>query len=211
MSDRDCEKCKHHTEKGCDSWDCKFEQGMKRKEIIEMLKVLKEQALKSHNDTAIIDVKKDSFIYVMNVTINSLEIDERYELEYEQIEPCEDAISRQAVLDAIEDDNRNGHYSCFASNNDAQCFKGVIGELPSVNPQDKYKKAAMDLLAEYLESEQSVISEFSGDFKKSAMMLKKRVMKYLKRLDESENTFNGLVKDMWIADYYEAESEAEHG
>lgn len=25
MNDRDCEKCKHHTEKGCDSWDCKFE------------------------------------------------------------------------------------------------------------------------------------------------------------------------------------------
>lgn len=50
--------------------------------------------------------------------------------------PCEDAISRQAVLDAIEDDNRNGHYSCFASNYDAQCFKGVIGELPSVNPQE---------------------------------------------------------------------------
>ena len=52
-------------------------------------------------------------------------------------EPCNDAISRQAVLDAIDDDNRNGHYSCFASNNDAQCFKGVIGELPPVTPQQK--------------------------------------------------------------------------
>ena len=38
---------------------------------------------------------------------------------------------------------------------------------------DKYKKVAMDLLAEYLESEQSVISEFSGDFKESAMILNK--------------------------------------
>ena len=72
---------------------------------------------------------------------------------------------------------------------------------------DKYKKVAIDLLAEYLESEQAVISEFSGDFEKSAMILKKRVMKYLKRLDEGENTFNELVKDMWIADYYKAESE----
>lgn len=72
---------------------------------------------------------------------------------------------------------------------------------------DKYKKVAMDLLAEYLESEQSVISEFSGDFKKSAMILKKRVMKYLKRIGEGEDTFNELVKDMWIADYYMAESE----
>jgi hypothetical protein len=47
-------------------------------------------------------------------------------------QPCEDSISRQAVMDAIEDDNRNGHYSCFASNNDAQCFKDVIRSLPSV-------------------------------------------------------------------------------
>lgn len=119
MNDRDCENCKHHTEKGCDSWDCNFERKMTRKEAIE-------------------------------------------------------------------------------------CNKNL-------NPQDKYKKVAMDLLTEYLESEQSVISEFSGDFKKSAMMLKKRVMMYLKRLDESENTFNELVKDMWIAEYYEAESEGEHG
>ena len=22
---RDCENCKHHTENGCDSWDCQFE------------------------------------------------------------------------------------------------------------------------------------------------------------------------------------------
>jgi len=72
---------------------------------------------------------------------------------------------------------------------------------------DKYKKVAMDLLVEYLESEQAVISEYSGNFKESAMILKKQVMKYLERLDEGEDTFNELVKDMWIADYYKAESE----
>jgi len=72
---------------------------------------------------------------------------------------------------------------------------------------DKYKKVAMDLLVEYLESEQAVISEYSGNFKESAMVLKKQVMKYLKRLDEGEDTFNELVKDMWIADYYKTESE----
>jgi len=72
---------------------------------------------------------------------------------------------------------------------------------------DKYKKVAMDLLVEYLESEQAVISEYSGNFKESAMILKKQVMKYLKRLDEGEDTFNELVKDMWIADYYKAERE----
>ena len=72
---------------------------------------------------------------------------------------------------------------------------------------DKYKKVAMDLLVEYLESEQAVISEYSGNFKESAMVLKKQVMKYLERLDEGEDTFNELVKDMWIAEYYKAESE----
>ena len=50
---------------------------------------------------------------------------------------CGDAVSRQAVLEAIEDDSRNGNYSCFASNNDAECFKQIISELPSVTPQQR--------------------------------------------------------------------------
>ena len=50
---------------------------------------------------------------------------------------CGDAVSRQAVLEAIEDDSRNGNYSCFASNNDAECFKQIISELPSVSPQQR--------------------------------------------------------------------------
>lgn len=52
-------------------------------------------------------------------------------------EPCEDCVSRQAVIDAIDDDNRNEHYSCFATNNDAECFKQIIRELQSVTPQPK--------------------------------------------------------------------------
>lgn len=39
-------------------------------------------------------------------------------------------IYRQAVLEAIEDDTRLGMYSRFASNNDAQCFKQVVNEIP---------------------------------------------------------------------------------
>ena len=71
----------------------------------------------------------------------------------------------------------------------------------------KYKNVAIDLLIAYLESEQAVIGEYSGDFKKSALKLKKQVLGYLKRLDEGEDTFNELVKDMWLSDYYKAESE----
>lgn len=26
MNERDCENCIHHTENGCDSWDCEFER-----------------------------------------------------------------------------------------------------------------------------------------------------------------------------------------
>ena len=48
-----------------------------------------------------------------------------------------DLISRQAVIDAIEEDKRNGNDSCFASNYDAQCFKQIIKELPSVTPAPK--------------------------------------------------------------------------
>ena len=99
MSDRDCENCKHHTEKGCDSWDCEFE-------------------------------------------------------------PCEDAVSRQAVLDAIEDDNRNGHYSCFASNNDAQCFKDVIRSLPSVNPQEPKIDVLDKIRAEIIEEKDFAYADF---------------------------------------------------
>ena len=48
-----------------------------------------------------------------------------------------DLISRQAVIDAIEDDNRNGMWSCFVSDDDAQKFKTVIKELPSVKQEPK--------------------------------------------------------------------------
>ena len=102
-----------------------------RKEIIEMLKVLKEQALKSHNDTAIIDVKKDSFIYVMNVAINSLEIDEQYELEYENAEEIH-REKEQAYMQGYEDackkyrqEPKTGHWielGCVGNDNyDFKC------------------------------------------------------------------------------------------
>jgi len=71
-----------------------------------------------------------------------------------------DLISRQAVLDAIEDDNRNGHYSCFASDKDAQRFKQIInGLLPAEITEDQvsewckehdYKIISTKLLEDFL-------------------------------------------------------------
>ena len=71
----------------------------------------------------------------------------------------------------------------------------------------KYKNVAIDLLIAYLENKQTIMDECSGNFKKSALELKKQVLEYLKRLDEGEDTFNELIKDMWISDYYKEESE----
>lgn len=52
-------------------------------------------------------------------------------------EPCTDTISRQAAIDAIEDDARCGVYSHFASYDDAQAFKNYIKDLPPVKHTEK--------------------------------------------------------------------------
>ena len=69
--------------------------------------------------------------------------------------------------------------------------------------ENDYKDVAMDLLKAYMESEETVIGEYSGNFKESALVLKEEVLGYLERLDEGEDTFNELVKHMWISQYYE--------
>lgn len=46
---------------------------MTGKELIDMLMIIKEQAIKSNNDTAIIDIKIDSFNFVIGETIKALE------------------------------------------------------------------------------------------------------------------------------------------
>ena len=86
---------------------------MTNKEIVEMLKLLKEQAMKSSNDTAIIDVKKDSFDFVMDSAIKALKQEQQSEWErdheilkayadgQESMKPCKDAISREWLKTAI--------------------------------------------------------------------------------------------------------------
>ena len=64
----------------------------------------------------------------------------------------------------------------------------------------KYKSVAIDLIKAYMKTEENLIFERSGDFKKSALELKEQVLEYLKRLDEGEDTFNELVKDMWLSE-----------
>jgi len=71
----------------------------------------------------------------------------------------------------------------------------------------EYKNVAIELLKAYLESKEALIVEYSGNSRRSALELKKQALGFLERLDEGEDTFKELVKDMWLSDYYEEESE----
>ena len=89
----------------------------------------------------IIDISKDRYDEIMSMDWKNCRLifDEEIRAIHDgkalEQEPCDDAVDRQVVIDAIDDDNRNGHYSCFATNNDAECFKQIIRDLPSVTPQ----------------------------------------------------------------------------
>lgn len=90
------------------------------RETIEMLKMLKDQALKSHNDTAVLEVKIDSFNFVLDEAIKALEQ-----------EPCEDAISREAVLEkAVYTETEEGWSGRTVDVKD-------IEALPPVTPKEK--------------------------------------------------------------------------
>ena len=52
----------------------------------------------------------------------------------EDYEPCEDVVSRQAVLDEIDDTNRRGGFGCKLSY--TRC-RGHMEQLPPVIPQPK--------------------------------------------------------------------------
>jgi hypothetical protein len=132
-------------------------------------------------------------------------------------EPCEDAISRAETVQFLADHSNDYEDAIFRmAFKTASSLVNNPHNLPSVAParkkvrdnaDDKYKEVAMDLLAKYLESEQSLIAEYSGNFEESAMTLKKQTMKYLEKLGEDENAFYKLIKGQWIADLLREESE----
>ncbi len=70
----------------------------------------------------------------------------------------------------------------------------------AMSKEEKYREIALKLLKEYIDSEQTVIGEFSGDFQKAAEILKDRAMKYLKALGYGEEKFAELVADTWLFD-----------
>lgn len=72
--------------------------------------------------------------------------------------------------------------------------------------EDKYREIALELLDKYIDSAQTVIGEFSGDFYISRLLLEKKVKKYLKRL-KAEELYEEFTKDRWIFEVQEEDTE----
>lgn len=61
----------------------------------------------------------------------------QYVIEMLDQEPCEDAVSRKAVLENIDDCNSDGLKGIFCSYDSGERFKEYIKNLPPVIPQPK--------------------------------------------------------------------------
>ncbi len=63
--------------------------------------------------------------------------------------------------------------------------------------ENQYKTIALELLQKYVNSEETVCSEYSGDFYSDRLRLEKTVKKYLKELD-AEDKYEEITADHWI-------------
>ena len=117
--ERECNKCVHRKEHGCEKWDCKFEPYAPTRE--EAIRIIREafDVMEEEYDSA--DDWKEEH-EARDMAIKALEQ-----------EPCEDAVSRKAVLEYIErSDAELGH----SSENELVCQD--IKEFPSVTPTPKW-------------------------------------------------------------------------
>ena len=66
-----------------------------------------------------------------------------------------------------------------------------------IDKEKKYRAIALDLLKRYINSEETVCSEFSGDFYKDRLRLEKTIKDYLKKLD-AEDKYEEITAEHWI-------------
>lgn len=94
----------------------------KEEELIIMLKTLKEQALKSCKDTAVIDVNIDSFNFVIDEVIKALEQ-----------QPSEDCVRREQAIKELKESAEH-----HANNTREEVLlrrdRDIIRALPPVTP-----------------------------------------------------------------------------
>lgn len=74
------------------------------------------------------------------------------------------------------------------------------------NKENQYKTIALELLQKYVDSEETVCSEYSGDFYADRLRLEKTIKKYLKKLD-AEDKYEEITAEHWIFEVEESESE----
>ena len=63
----------------------------------------------------------------------------------------------------------------------------------------KYQAIALNLLDKYIEAEEEVCGEFSGDLYKDKLRLEQTIKDILKDLDAQDKYMN-IIKDKWIFD-----------
>ena len=63
--------------------------------------------------------------------------------------------------------------------------------------EKKYRAIALDLLKRYINSEETVCGEFSGNFYKDRLRLEKTIKDYLKKLD-AEDKYEEITAEHWI-------------
>lgn len=118
---------------------------MTREELIESLTILKEQAHNSGVNSFVWDINLDSFNFVIDSAIKALEQEScDYYDTYNKTcrrseipkEPCDDVISRQAVIDGINEYFHDGYYQRTSIQDCRDCLiEDVINYLPSVMSQ----------------------------------------------------------------------------
>lgn len=74
------------------------------------------------------------------------------------------------------------------------------------NEGNQYKTIALELLQKYVDSEETVCSEYSGDFYADRLRLEKTVRDYLKKLD-AEDKYEEITAEHWIFEVEGSESE----
>lgn len=70
----------------------------------------------------------------------------------------------------------------------------------------QYKTIALELLQKYVDSEETVCSEYSGDFYADRLRLEKMIKKYLKELD-AEDKYEEITAEHWIFEVEGSDSE----
>lgn len=73
------------------------------------------------------------------------------------------------------------------------------------NEEKKYRDVALDLLDRYVSAEETVCSEFSGDFYKDRLRLERIIKEFLIALD-AEDKYKEITNDKWI---FEVEGDEE--